>query len=295
MASTSSNWRVPKSSSSDSLEWRTVPTKVAVPKKPAPATLVTTPTKIGTKKSVPKKSVPKKSVPKKISKKTGPIREQFWRPVTWQIPFYRCQACKEVMSRKDPSKTPQMIYSCKHITCAKCIVSSFFVELNPLCPVKDCDVCVNPRCSTSTPSIDILPLQSPIPLQLPTDTYDNITTTNTSNSEDILPIKLDDLKSVLDSILQPDNTIIPPEEREFHDEDCNCSCYDEYYKEYEARLAEEEQEEEEEEEEDSRFPLHYCGHKSCIGDCGILSCGCIDICRNYRHRHTYEDYRYCYE
>ena len=25
--------------------------------------------------------------------------------------------------------------------------------------------------------------------------------------------------------------------------------------------------------------LHYCGEFYCTGDCGVLSCGCIDVCR----------------
>lgn len=24
---------------------------------------------------------------------------------------------------------------------------------------------------------------------------------------------------------------------------------------------------------------HYCGDSDCIGDCGVLWCGCIDVCR----------------
>lgn len=26
--------------------------------------------------------------------------------------------------------------------------------------------------------------------------------------------------------------------------------------------------------------IHYCGNKDCEGDCGVLVCGCIDMCRN---------------
>ena len=26
--------------------------------------------------------------------------------------------------------------------------------------------------------------------------------------------------------------------------------------------------------------VHYCGEPSCIGDCGVLICGCIDVCRS---------------
>jgi hypothetical protein len=285
-ASTSTNWRIPKSSSSNSLEWRTET------KKPAPATLVVTPIASLKKVAYYAKAVaPKKAAPKKPYKK--PItKEQFWRPVTWVIPFYRCQACKEVMSRKEPHKTPQFIYSCKHITCARCISKSFFVELNPLCPVDGCNISVNPRCSTPTPSINILPLQ------LPVDTFDNIIINNSPINEDIFPIELDDLKTALDDIFQQENTFIPPEDApytmssETYEEPFDSSCYDEYYSQFDSATNEEEKEEEEVEE---YYSNNCCGISSCTGECGVLSCGCINICRNYRHRSDYNDHRYCYE
>jgi hypothetical protein len=88
------------------------------------------------------------------------VKEHFWHKVTWNIPFYRCQACHHVMSKKEPSTTPQQIYSCGHITCANCIVNSFFVELNPLCPVDGCGKRVNPRdnrhVNTPLPPLNIL-------------------------------------------------------------------------------------------------------------------------------------------
>ena len=33
----------------------------------------------------------------------------------------------------------------------------------------------------------------------------------------------------------------------------------------------------------------YCGNKECDFDCGVLACGCIDVCR--KHRSDYDD---CY-
>lgn len=27
--------------------------------------------------------------------------------------------------------------------------------------------------------------------------------------------------------------------------------------------------------------IHYCGDFYCEGDCGVLSCGCIDVCRRH--------------
>jgi len=87
-----------------------------------------------------------------------PVNERFWHRVTWIIPFYRCQVCHNVMSKKIPTTAPQQIYSCGHITCAKCIVNSFFVELNPFCPVDGCNKYVNASISTHTtlPPLNIL-------------------------------------------------------------------------------------------------------------------------------------------
>lgn len=33
------------------------------------------------------------------------------------------------------------------------------------------------------------------------------------------------------------------------------------------------------EDEDDRHYTHYCGDPDCYGDCGVLRCGCIDVCR----------------
>ncbi len=112
--------------------------------------------------------------------------EELWSPINEWIESYRCQVCYQVMSRKEPSKIPQCINVCGHITCAKCIASSFFIELNPYCPVKDCNKCINPT------------------IQKSIDDYESLT----------------------------------------------------------------------------RTPIHYCGDSDCMWDCGILCCGCIDICRN---------------
>jgi len=68
-----------------------------------------------------------------------------WSPAKGWLTHYRCSACREVMTRKIAAKCPQKIHTCDHIVCANCIVKSFLIELNPICPVKDCGKCVNPR------------------------------------------------------------------------------------------------------------------------------------------------------
>ncbi len=72
-------------------------------------------------------------------------KRDLWNPPKGWLRFYRCQACKEVMSKKIPTKYPQCIESCGHVTCANCIAKSYLVDLNPHCPVKDCGKCVDPR------------------------------------------------------------------------------------------------------------------------------------------------------
>lgn len=81
---------------------------------------------------------------------------QLWSPPKGWLKSYRCAACHEVMTRKDAPKCPQKITTCGHITCAKCIVTSYLVELSPFCPVEGCGKCVNPRQRKPTPHLDIL-------------------------------------------------------------------------------------------------------------------------------------------
>lgn len=100
---------------------------------------------------------------KKISNKntTGPIKYrsrngELWEPPKGWIASYRCGACHQIMTRKEASKCPQRINTCGHIMCAKCIVSSYLVELNPLCPVEGCGKCVNPKRTDRVAPVDIL-------------------------------------------------------------------------------------------------------------------------------------------
>jgi len=131
-------------------------------------------------------------------KKNGDL----WSPPKGWLKFYRCQACNVVMSKKDQTKCPQKITCCGHITCANCIVTSYLILHNPLCPVKGCKECVNPK----------------------QDEKDRR--------------ELDD-----------------ESDRDEHDRD-------EYENGgYESNNA------------------HYCGSKQCRQDCGVLRCGCVDVCR----------------
>lgn len=116
-----------------------------------------------------------------------------WRPAQGWLTSYKCASCCQVMSRKIPSKCPQRITNCGHITCANCITKSYFIELNPLCPVKDCTKCVNLK-------------QKNIICDL----------------EDNVEVNLEDF--IWDN-------------------------------------------------------PHSCGDWICPGDCGVLFCGCIDVCR----------------
>lgn len=160
----------------------------------------------------------KKSKPKYRSK-----NGDLWSPPKGWIAFYRCQACKNVMSKKEPSKCPQQIHSCGHITCAKCIVQSFLVELNPVCPVKDCGKCVNPKQKVAVEPLEIL-------------------------------------------AEKPEVIVTPPAtpEPEYEWNDDHLLNYDDLL-DFEPVHNER---------------IHNCGDWICPGDCGVLWCGCIDVCRS---------------
>ena len=81
---------------------------------------------------------------------------ELWQPPKGWLDSYRCAACRQIMARKEPYKCPQRINTCGHITCAKCIVTSYLVELNPLCPVEGCGKCVNPKQKERVSPVDIL-------------------------------------------------------------------------------------------------------------------------------------------
>jgi hypothetical protein len=193
---------------------------------------------------------PQKKGPPKYRAKNGDL----WSPPKGWLSFYRCQSCREVMSKKDASKCPQRINMCGHITCAKCIVTSYLVELNPLCPVEGCGKCVNPRQKVAPEPVEIL--------AGPTVTEEAVPKTPES------PPKTPEL-----------------EEDDF-DEMCNGCHFDVYTCKChlidfccpgcgsDGRCHCDNVQEEAED------WTHYCGRRECDGDCGTLSCGCIDTCRD---------------
>lgn len=197
-----------------------------------------------------KKNQHKHSGAPKYRKKNGDL----WAPPKGWLPFYRCQACHELMSKKEASKTPQRIFACGHITCAKCIVTSYLVELNPLCPVEGCDMCVNPRQKAAVAPVEIL-------------------TGNPTAEKPSTP--------------PAEKPTTPPKEEEDEDDGTcwgcrlslyKCKCFEmenscSYCGHYGRCACYEWQEGQED-------YTHYCGDRDCVGDCGVLSCGCIDTCRN---------------
>ena len=42
--------------------------------------------------------------------------------------------------------------------------------------------------------------------------------------------------------------------------------------------------------ENSNEYFHYCGNEDCEGDCGVLVCGCIDMCRGRCGTRNYDYY-----
>ncbi len=82
---------------------------------------------------------------KKKNKKRHNKVVELWTPIKTWIDSYRCHVCHIVMSKREPSLSPQRITSCGHITCAKCIVQSYLLEMNPMCPVAGCGIYINPE------------------------------------------------------------------------------------------------------------------------------------------------------
>ena len=186
-----------------------------------------------------KKSTPPQQKHHKTHKKHSKMGTDLWGVANGWLPHYRCTACWQVMSRKEPAKCPQKIYSCGHIVCANCIVKSYLVELNPLCPVKDCNKCVNPRNPVKTEPVPIL-CETPPP-----------------------PEPVDD-EEYCECGRLPEKCICHLIEMccNFCGSEGSCRCNDDI------------------------LPSHYCGDWMCPGDCGTLSCGCIDVCRGrcgFRH------------
>lgn len=151
----------------------------------------------------PVKSKKHHTKPQKYRSKNG----ELWAPPKGWLPFYRCQACHEVMSKKEAPKFPQKINTCGHITCAKCIVTSYLVELNPLCPVEGCGKCVNPKQKEAIPALEILSA----------------------------PIMTIETESLLSSVTPPISVTPPPktevvrETCAFCEKNTGCHCNDEIY------------------------------------------------------------------
>ncbi len=161
-------------------------------------------------------------------KKNKTLGGNLWGPVKGWLPFYRCTACRQVMSRKEPAKFPQKIYNCGHVVCAGCIARSYLIELNPLCPCKGCDKNVNPaeRAKAAEPAAPVTPR--------PEEEDAGCGWCHDS------PCRCDMRDDCCPSC----------------GSDGRCYCY-----------------------EPAEW-VHYCGMADCDGDCGTLSCGCIDVCRN---------------
>ncbi len=66
-----------------------------------------------------------------------------WSPARGWLKSYRCQACKVILCRKNGYTFPQLITNCGHITCAKCITTSYLINHNSVCPVNGCGKCID--------------------------------------------------------------------------------------------------------------------------------------------------------
>jgi len=191
----------------------------------------------------PQKKTPQKKGPPKYRNKNGDL----WSPPKGWLPFYRCQACHDIMSKKEASKFPQRIHSCGHITCAKCIVTSYLVELKTTCPVEGCCKFLDPRHKEAPKPVDILAghtvVTEPEPKMPDPQEEDDFDEMCKGCHIDVYSCKCHMIDSCCPSC----------------GSEGRCHCDD----------AQEES------------WIHYCGRRDCDGDCGTLSCGCIDTCRDY--------------
>lgn len=184
----------------------------------------------------------------KQKKSDKPLGRNLWGPVKGWLPFYRCTACRQVMSRKEPPKFAQRIYSCGHIVCAGCIARSYLIELNPLCPCDGCGKQVNPRAepapATARPVTP--PPKSCAWCTLPEEKCKCHEDDGCKwcNYDHCICSGIDNTCSGCGS-----------------DGRCHCDEEPEY--------------------------THYCGDADCHGDCGVLACGCIDVCRGRCGRDDY--------
>ena len=151
---------------------------------------------------------------------------EFWGEPTGWTKIYHCEKCYCLLSKKDAPRNPQVIYACNHLVCAKCIIKSYLVDLNPLCPVPHCGKYIKPK--------DDVPIATVI---------------KSTRVEDICKYCSD------------------------NHEDCIWDLLQTNYRTEDKGLA------------------HYCGDWLCPGDCGVLDCGCIDICRG---RCGFKDHLRCW-
>lgn len=219
MSSSAASWRTPSPSSSSGSEPRFEVFKM---------------------KSKPAQ---KHNPPPKQKKNKKPMSGNLWGPVKGWLPFYRCTACHQVMSRKEPPKYAQRIYSCGHIVCAGCIARSYLIELNPLCPCEGCGKQVNPHAEPIPAPATARPVTPPPKTcdycTLPEEKckcYEDEGCRQCGYSDHCICSGIDNTCSGCGS-----------------DGRCYCDEEPEY--------------------------THYCGDEDCRGDCGVLVCGCIDVCR----------------
>jgi hypothetical protein len=76
----------------------------------------------------------------------------YWGDPKGWIKHYHCNACHGLMTKKEPTRRPQVIYSCGCIVCASCIAQSYFVKLNPKCPA-GCGKLVDPSSPNLAPPL----------------------------------------------------------------------------------------------------------------------------------------------
>lgn len=197
-----------------------------------------------------------------------------WCLSTGDYPVVNCEVCKRTLTNNEFAKYPQKINSCGHIVCTECIVMSYLINLHPFCPVEDCNALVNPFVQNI---VSPKPILSPVIIHNITDEGFGVVSDErvsvSSDTSDVSDTHCDTRSNKfveelyherLDLEMQ-DDTIDSAEYYNYNGVhyDELCMYCNNMHSEYQPCFG----------------YVHTCGDTNCSGDCGVLACGCIDVCR----------------
>ena len=185
----------------------------------------------------------------------------YWTPTTNE--FYEglpCLACYSQMNSNEESCSPQQINTCGHVVCYNCVHMAHLSQEVPFCPVLDC---IKPMIPDELPSF--------ANAEANTDAKVIEQTEEISESGYMCDVcNMCNMCNVCGKTDCDNESHLQYESGYVCDMCYRPNCYDdcEYYK----RGC-----------NGAKSKKHWCGWEECNGDCGVLWCGCIDICRIRSH------------